>query len=57
MEAYDLEPERFKLVWCSSAEADRFTAAVTEMTETVRKLGPNPLGARAAGDAADEEAA
>ena len=43
MDAYGLEPERFRLVWCSSAEADRFVAAVTEMTETVRKLGPNPF--------------
>jgi F420-non-reducing hydrogenase iron-sulfur subunit len=43
MDDLGLEPERFKLVWCSSAEADRFVAAVTEMTETVKKLGPNPL--------------
>jgi F420-non-reducing hydrogenase iron-sulfur subunit len=43
MDAYGLEPERFRLVWCSSAEADRFVAAVTGMTETVRKMGPNPF--------------
>ncbi len=55
MEAYGLEPERFRLVWCSSAEADRFVAAVTEMTETVRKLGPNPY--RPAAPAAEEEVA
>ena len=43
MDAYGLEPERFRLVWCSSAEADRFVAAVTDMTQTVRSLGPNPF--------------
>jgi len=43
MDAYGLETDRFRLVWCSSAEADRFVAAVTDMTETVRRLGPNPF--------------
>ncbi len=43
MDAYGLEPERFALVWCSAAEADRFVAAVTEMDQVVRRLGPNPL--------------
>jgi F420-non-reducing hydrogenase iron-sulfur subunit len=42
MDAYSLEPERFRLVWCSSAEADKFVAAVTDMTEAMRGLGPNP---------------
>ncbi len=37
-----LEPERFRLVWCSSAEAERFAAAVREMTEAVVGLGPSP---------------
>ncbi len=38
-----LEKERFKLVWCSSAEADKFVEAVTRMTESVRELGPSPF--------------
>jgi hypothetical protein len=33
-------PERFRLEWCSSAEAQRFVDVVTGMTETVRDLGP-----------------
>ena len=37
-----LEGERFRLVWCSSAEADRFVGAVRDMTEKMRKLGPSP---------------
>jgi F420-non-reducing hydrogenase iron-sulfur subunit len=42
VEALGLENERFRLVWCSSGEADRFVAAVREMTETVAELGPSP---------------
>lgn len=43
MDAYGLEPERFSLLWCSSAEAQRFVSAVSEMTDTVTQLGRNPL--------------
>ena len=42
VEALGLEAERFRLVWCSSAEAHRFVAAVREMTETIKRLGPSP---------------
>ena len=37
-----LEPERFRLVWCSSSEAERFATSIREMTEAVRGLGPSP---------------
>jgi F420-non-reducing hydrogenase iron-sulfur subunit len=57
LEALDLEAERFRLVWCSSAEAERFVAAVTEMTETVRQLGPSPYRAASTGIEAQEVAA
>ena len=43
VEELGLESERFALVWCSSAEADKFVAAVTEMTERLRRLGPTPF--------------
>lgn len=43
VESMGLEKERFQMVWCSSAEADRFVDAVTQMTETVRELGPSPF--------------
>lgn len=42
MEALGLESERFRLIWCSSAEADRFVAAIREMTEMVKAMGPSP---------------
>lgn len=42
LETMGLEEERFRLVWCSAAEAERFVAAVTDMTELLRDLGPSP---------------
>ncbi len=44
LELMGLEPERFRLIWCSSAEADRFVNMVRDMTQTVRSLGPSPYG-------------
>ena len=35
---------RLHLSWISSAEAQKFVAVVTEFTEKIRRLGPNPLG-------------
>jgi len=35
--------ERVHLAWISSAEAQRFVQVVTEFTEKIRALGPNPL--------------
>ncbi len=34
---------RLRLEWISSAEAQRFVKVVTEFTEQIRTLGPNPL--------------
>jgi len=38
-----IDPERFDLQWVSSAEAPRFARIVTEFTEKIRALGPNPV--------------
>lgn len=35
---------RLRLEWISSAEANKFVKVVTEFTEQIRNLGPNPLG-------------
>ncbi len=40
LEDFGYEPERFSLNWVSSAEPDKFVAAVTEMTARIRRLGP-----------------
>ena len=34
---------RVHLAWISSAEAQKFVQVVTEFTEKIRALGPNPL--------------
>jgi len=51
-----LEAERVRMFNMSSAMANRWAAAVTEMDETVRKLGPSPLR-RGAKTAARESSA
>ena len=35
--------ERVHLAWISSAEAQKFVQVVTDFTEKIRTLGPNPL--------------
>lgn len=37
---FGYDAERFSLTWVSSAEPDKFVAAVTDMTARIRKLGP-----------------
>jgi F420-non-reducing hydrogenase iron-sulfur subunit len=46
LEDLGIDPERFRLDWVSSAEAPRFAQVVTEFTEKIRSLGPNPVQAR-----------
>jgi F420-non-reducing hydrogenase iron-sulfur subunit len=36
---------RLHLEWISSAEAQKFVQVVTDFTEKIRSLGPNPLPA------------
>jgi F420-non-reducing hydrogenase iron-sulfur subunit len=36
---------RLGLAWISSAEAQRFVQVVTDFTEKIKSLGPNPLPA------------
>jgi len=42
-----LEPQRLKMVNVSAAGARLIADHITEMVETVRKLGPNPLAQKA----------
>lgn len=37
---FGIEPERFMMTFISASEADKFASVATEITETVRKLGP-----------------
>ncbi len=40
LEDFGYEAERFSLNWVSSAEPDKFVAAVTDMTTRIKQLGP-----------------
>jgi F420-non-reducing hydrogenase iron-sulfur subunit len=42
LEDFGIEPERFRLEWVSAAEGPRFAQVVTDFTEEVKQLGPNP---------------
>jgi len=45
LEDFGLEPERFKLEWVSAAEGPTFARIARDMTEAVKKVGPNPFRA------------
>lgn len=46
-----IDPERFEARWVSSAEAPKFVEVVTQFSEKIRRLGPNPLRVKKAAEA------
>ncbi|KPJ48955.1 methyl-viologen-reducing hydrogenase subunit delta [candidate division TA06 bacterium DG_26] len=44
MEALGLDPRRLRQEWVSAAEGERFAGIMTDFTEELKKLGPNPIG-------------
>jgi F420-non-reducing hydrogenase iron-sulfur subunit len=46
LEDFGLEPERFRIEWIASAEAQKFAEVMTEMTEALRALGPSSYSTR-----------
>jgi F420-non-reducing hydrogenase iron-sulfur subunit len=38
-----IEPERIRLEWVSASEGSRFGEVVSDFTEQIKKLGPNPI--------------
>ncbi len=40
LEQLGIEPQRFRLIWASAAEGQQLAAAIDEMVEQVRELGP-----------------
>lgn len=42
-ETLGLESERLKLSWISAAEGQRFADVVTEFTQHIQEMGPNPV--------------
>lgn len=43
LDTMGIEPDRVRLEWVSASEGIRFADTVREFTETIKKLGPNPL--------------
>ena len=41
LEHIGIEPERLQFSWVSSAESTKFIEVVREVTEAVKKVGPN----------------
>jgi coenzyme F420-reducing hydrogenase delta subunit len=41
LEHVGIDPKRFQVKWISASEGGRFADVVNEMTDNVRKLGPN----------------
>jgi F420-non-reducing hydrogenase iron-sulfur subunit len=46
MEMMGLHPDRLKLLWASASEGQQWADGITEMTESIKKLGPSPLNGR-----------
>lgn len=42
-EILGLESERLRLSWISASEGKRFANVITEYTEKIKKMGPNPV--------------
>ncbi|MBN1409772.1 MAG: hydrogenase iron-sulfur subunit [Spirochaetales bacterium] len=43
LKALGLDSQRLRLSWISASEGKRFAEVVSEFTEHIKKLGPNPL--------------
>ena len=43
LEQFGIEPERLRLEWISASEGDKFAAAVKDMVNRLKALGPSPL--------------
>lgn len=43
LEDTGIDPQRYAIEWVSGAEGPRFAQKVTEFTELIKELGPNPL--------------
>ena len=39
-----VEPERVRLEWISGSEGKRFAEVMAEFDQTIREIGPNPVG-------------
>ncbi len=49
LELAGFAPERVQFTWVSASEGQRFAQVITEISQKVRDLGPNPLAAEPEG--------
>ena len=42
LEDFGLEPERFRIEWIASSEAQKFADVITDMAAILKDLGPSP---------------
>jgi len=43
LEYVGIDPQRIQASWVSASEGGKFTEVVTEVTEGLKKIGPNKL--------------
>jgi coenzyme F420-reducing hydrogenase delta subunit len=43
LNTFGIEKERVWVRWISASEGQKFAETMREMTEEIRKLGPNPI--------------
>jgi F420-non-reducing hydrogenase iron-sulfur subunit len=43
IESLGLESDRIRLSWISASEGQRFQQVITEFTEKIQNMGPNPI--------------
>jgi F420-non-reducing hydrogenase iron-sulfur subunit len=43
LDQFGIEGERVRLEWVSASEGSRFAEVVSDFTQTIKELGPNPL--------------
>ena len=48
MEILGMDPKRFRLEWISASEGAKFAEVITDFTQQLKDLGPNPLNTGAA---------
>lgn len=53
LRSYGVEEDRVRLEWVSASEGVRFAEVITDMTEKLRKIGPNRIKAELALDMAE----
>jgi len=44
LDQFGIEGERVRLEWVSASEGSKFAEVVNDFTQTIKELGPNPVG-------------